>query len=189
VDEAQGRAAKYAEDPKGPLDERERQLSHSHLAIRHLVRKLEKQEERRAAKPQLPAWLTQFVDRLSQRFEPFSGVARVGFECMQAEKVWELAIFLGEMEIVGGAEDGEMRPINFRFDLKSITSEFEEVQSIFWNAFPNSHVCFDSMADLSFLTIEGVVQSQTIRLQLHAGPPDSIGPGMREHSDGRLELV
>lgn len=147
------------------------------------------QEGRRSIKPQRPAWLSEFVDRLAQRFEPFSGVARVGYECMQSDQVWELAIFLGELEIVGGAEDGEMRPVNFRFNLQDITGEFDEVRSIFWNAFPNSHVCFESMADLSFLTIEGVVQTQIIKLQLHAGPPDSIGPGLREHQDGRLELV
>lgn len=164
-------------------------MSHSHLAIRHLVKKLEMQEGRRSAKPQLPAWLIEFVNRLSQRFEPFSGVARVGYECMQADEIWEVAVFLGELEIVGGAEDGEMHPINFRFDLKGIADEFERIQTLCWNAFPNSHVCFESMADLSFLTLEGYVNGQLIRLQLHAGPPDSIGPGMREHQDGRLELV
>jgi len=164
-------------------------LSHSHLAIRHLVKKLEMQEGRRSSKPSRPAWLSEFVDRFSQRFEPFSGVARVGYECMQSEGVWEIAIFLGELEIVGGADDGEMRPVNFRFNLKEIAGEFDEIRSLYWNAFPNSHVCFDSMADLSFLTIEGIVNSNPVRLQLHAGPPDSIGPGLREHQDGRLELV
>ena len=147
------------------------------------------QEGRRPSKPQRPAWLSEFVDRLSQRFEPFSGVARVGYECMQSDSIWELAIFLGELEIVGGADDGEMRPVNFRFNLKDIINEFDEIRSMYWNAFPNSHVCFDSLVDLSFLTIEGVIQSNPVRLQLHAAPPDSIGPGLREHQDGRLELV
>lgn len=168
---------------------RERQLSHSHLAIRHLVKKLEMQAGQRPAKPQKPAWLSEFVDRMAQRFEPFSGVARVGYECQQSEEIWELAVFLGELEIVGGAEDGKMRPVNFRFDLKNLTCEFDEIRSIYWNAFPNSHVCFESMADLSFLTIEGVVRSRIVRLQLHALPPDSVGPGLREYKDGRLELV
>ncbi|WP_437227651.1 hypothetical protein SH661x_000484 [Planctomicrobium sp. SH661] len=164
-------------------------MSHSHLAIRHLVRKLEMQEGRRSSKPQLPAWMTQFVDRLSDRFEPFSGVARVGYECSQSEGVWNLAVFLGELEIVGGAEDGELRPVNFRFDLNEISRDFETVEGVYWNAFPNSHVCFESMADLSFLSIEGMVQGQPVRVHLHAGPPDSVGPGLREHPDGRLELV
>ncbi len=165
-------------------------MSHSHLAIRHLVRKLELQEGRRISnKPPLPRWIVEFAERLSERFEPFSGVARVGYECVQGDQGYELAIFLGELEKVGGAEDGQLRPINFRFDLKDLSNEFDSISSISWNAFPNSHVCFDSMADLSFLTVDGVVNGHPIRLQLHAGPPDSIGPGLREHQDGRLELV
>lgn len=147
------------------------------------------QAGRRPSRPELPVWLRKFADNVSQRFEPFSGVARVGYECVQSEGVWELAVFLGETEIMGGAEDGELRPINFRFDLKDLAMEFQTVHSMHWNAFPNSHVCFELMADLSFLSIEGMVEGQLVRLQLHAGPPDSVGPGIREYQDGRLELV
>ncbi|WP_437187007.1 hypothetical protein SH668x_000381 [Planctomicrobium sp. SH668] len=164
-------------------------MSHSHLAIRHLVRKLEKQEGRRSVKPQLPAWLIEFADRLSQRFEPFSGVARVGYECINVDNSWEIAFFLGELEIVGGPGDGEMRPVNFRFDLKGLTNEFESVQAMYWNAFPSSHACYDACSDLSLLTVEGLIMGQSVKLQLHAGPPDSVGPGLREFQDGRFELA
>ncbi len=164
-------------------------MSHSHLAIRHLVRKLEKSPQRRPVKQNLPNWLAELIDELSSRFEPFNGVARVGYECQQSESGWELALFLGEHETVGGAEDGELRPINFRFDVLDLTRHFDAVASLRWNAFPSSHVCFESMADLSFLTLEGTIQGQLVRLQVHAGPPDSVGPAIREHQDGRVELV
>jgi hypothetical protein len=150
---------------------------------------LELKGERGSHRHASPAWLVQFIDNFSQRFEPFSGVARVGYECQKAENGWEVAIFLGEHEIVGGAADGQLRPINFRFDLKNIDAEFDQLSTISWNAFPSSHVCLEMMADLSFLTIEGIVHGEHVRLQLHAGPPDSIGPAIREHVDGRLELV
>ncbi len=144
---------------------------------------------RRATKPTLPEWLLQFVDNLSDRFEPFSGVARVGYECQNSETGWEIALFLGEHEVVGGPEDGQMKPVNFRFDITSIHQSFDQVDGIYWNAFPNSHVCYESMADLSFLTIQGQVSGNVVRVQLHAGPPDSIGPALRQYPDGRLELV
>jgi len=168
---------------------RERQLSHSHLAIRHLVRKLEMSETRRTTRPTLPDWLTHFIDQISDRFEPFSGVARVGYECQHSDSGWEVALFLGEHEVVGGPEDGQMKPVNFRFDVSEIQKNFDSVDGIFWNAFPNSHVCYESMADLSFLTIQGQLHGHAVRVQLHAGPPDCIGPALREYPDGRLELV
>jgi len=164
-------------------------LSHSHLAIRHLVKKLEMSETRRTIKQSLPEWLVQFVDRLSARFEPFSGVARVGYECQNSDTGWEIALFLGEHEVVGGPDDGQMKPVNFRFDISEIQQNFDRIDGIFWNAFPNSHVCYESMADLSFLTIQGEIEGHSVRIQLHAGPPDSIGPALRQYPDGRLELV
>ena len=164
-------------------------MSHSHLAIRHLVKKLEMSDTRRTTKPTLPEWLTLFIDDLSQRFEPFSGVARVGYECQNSEMGWEIALFLGEHEVVGGPQDGELKPVNFRFDITEIHRSFQSIEGIFWNAFPNSHVCYDGMADLSFLTIQGKVSDHTVRVQLHAGPPDVIGPALRQYADGRLELV
>lgn len=164
-------------------------MSHSHLAIRHLIRKLEISREQGTAKPAPPPWLLEAVDRLAQSFEPFSGVARVGFECMQGETGWEVALFLGEHEQVGGADDGRLRTVNFRFDLRQLQAEFDSLSGLYWNAFPNSHVCFSESTDLSFLTVEGTIAGEQLRLQIHAGPPDGVGPAMRQHLDGRLELV
>ena len=130
-----------------------------------------------------------FGHELAELFEPFQGVARVGYEACQSDDAWEIAMFLGEKELVGGAADGRMVPVNFRFDIKGISNCFTQVTGVFWNAFPNSHVCFDGAADLSFLTVDGLVNGNAIRLQLHATPPDCVGPAMREHIDGRLELV
>ena len=174
----------------------EHPLSHSHLPIRHLVRQLEKsraeRDQRGATAPEtksIPNWVNAFVDELAELFEPFQGVARVGYEACQSDDAWEIAMFLGEKELVGGAADGRMVPVNFRFDIKGISNCFTQVTGVFWNAFPNSHVCFDGAADLSFLTVDGLVNGNAIRLQLHATPPDCVGPAMREHIDGRLELV
>ncbi|WP_437204083.1 hypothetical protein [Planctomicrobium sp. SH664] len=164
-------------------------MSHSHLAIRHLVKKLEMSGERKSQKPQLPAWLINFVEEFSERFEPFSGVARVGYECLKGESGWQVSLFLGEHEIVGGPGDGELRPVNFRFDLGQLTRHFDSIEGLFWNAFPNSNVCFEHLSDLSFLTIEGTVHGVPIRVQIHAGPSEAAGPAMRQYVDGRMEVV
>lgn len=164
-------------------------MSHSHLAIRHLVRKLEKDDWRSAPRAPLPGWLLTLISDLAQGFEPFQGVARVGYEAQQGESGWEVALFLGETELVGGAEDGELCPVNFRYDIKILDRLFDALESVHWNAFPSSHVCFDDVADLSMLIVRGVVRGEAVQVQIHAGPPDSVGPGMRRHTDGRIEVT
>jgi len=159
------------------------------LAIRHLVKQLESVPQEERAKHAPPDWLHGFIDDIAQLFEPFSGVARVGYECMDGDDGWEIALFLGEHEIVGGANDGQMHPVNFRFDLGSVQAKFDRIDGMFWNAFPNSHVCFEEQADLSFVTIEGVINEKIVRLQLHAAPPEAVEPAMRQHPDGRMEIV
>lgn len=164
-------------------------MSRSYLAVRHLLRQLELKREKGMSSRIIPTWLPSFVDEISERFEPFSGVARVGYECAFSEGVWELSIFLGETELIGGAEDGRMLPVNFRFDLSSMTAQFDQIDSIHWNAFPNSPVGEDVTGELSFLTITGMIADEKVLLQLHSTPPNQIGPGIRQHLDGRLELT
>ncbi|MEZ6056421.1 MAG: hypothetical protein R3C01_06925 [Planctomycetaceae bacterium] len=162
---------------------------HSHLAIRHLIRHVEDRRNRRGLGRELPGWLTSSIDRLSDVFEPFSGVARVGYEAIQAGDRWEVSMFLGEQETVGGADDGRATAVNFRFDINAIYSLCDRVDSLCWNAFPNSHVVSEEDRFDTFLTLEAVIDGHAIALQVHALPPESVGPAMRQHADGRMELV
>jgi hypothetical protein len=153
------------------------------------VKQLELNQVQKPVKPGLPAWLERLIDQLSEQFEPFSGMARVGYECQQTEDAWEVALFLGENEIVGGAEDGWLRPVNFRYNLLDLFNLFDVIDALHWNAFPSSYACLDEVADLSVVAAEGRVQGHLVRVQVHAGPPECVGPGMREHGDGRVELT
>lgn len=161
-------------------------MSHSHLAIRHLIREL--QSRNTESKHMPPEWLLQKVHHIAEMFEPFSGVARVGFECAREDNAWELGLFLGECEIVGGPQDGQLQAINFRFDVISLQAEFDRIEAIQWNVFPNDHV-FESSTDLSFIMIVGEIAGETIRLKLHAAPPEMVDPALKQHSDGRVEVV
>lgn len=159
---------------------------HSHLAVRHLIRELELRGRKRPSVTP-PAWLVVFLEETADLFEPFAGTARVGYECRQTEEGWEAALFLGANEVVGGAQDGRVRPINFRFDLRSLSERFERVDSLSWNAFPEPYG--EEEEDLSFLSAVGTVKGELVRLQVHACAPEEASPAMRVFTDGRCELI
>ncbi|MCA9053668.1 MAG: hypothetical protein KDA75_07510 [Planctomycetaceae bacterium] len=162
---------------------------HSHLAIQHLIRHVAERRQNGIGQPILPPKLVALIDDVCQLFEPFTGVARAGYECLFGDDRWEVSIFLGEQESVGGPQDGRLMPVNFRFDVTGLTRLFERVASVSWNAIPKSYDQSDDAVFESFLTVDGVAAGERISLQVHALAPREIGPAMRQHVDGRLELV
>lgn len=162
-------------------------MAQSHLPVRHLIRQLEE-----AGHPPglaVPAWLARFIDEAAQLFEPFRGVARAGYECFHVGDEWEVSLYLGSSETMGGAQDGRLSPVNFRFDLKGLLNLFDTVTSYVWNALPDVGEFFDDEPLVSFIAIEGLKGGKTVRLQLHATSPTETGPGLRTYDDGRFELA
>jgi hypothetical protein len=153
-----------------------------------LIRQVEEYAGRRGER-KAPAWVVEFVQNAADLFEPFSGIARPGFECRRAEDRWEIALFLGKTEVVGGPNDGEMMPVNFMYDVAGLSRLFERLDALRWNAFPDCHVCNDGEMDLSFVVAEGLVQGELVSVQVHAGPPHAAGPALKRFSDGSYVTV
>jgi len=160
-------------------------LAHSHLVIRHLVQGLEARG-RDAIDIRMPEVIENFVTAVADLFEPFSGAARVGYECNFADDSFEISMFVGAREIVGGQFDGRQEPQNFRFNLQGLFDRFDSIQSLLWNAMPHSPM---NDGGLSFVVVEGLVQGHTVRLQLHPTAPEEMGPAIREYTDGTVELA
>lgn len=164
-------------------------MSHSHLVIRHLIRQLEKFGPRTGKPRPLPAELTSFIDRVAEAFEPFQGVARPGFEAVQVDGVWDISMFLGRLELVGGPDDGRIHPVNFRLDLSRLTDCFDQLEELFWNAFPDFSPQVEEHQELSVVTASGQVDGLQVRLQVHAAAPEACDPGLRILPDGEVELI
>jgi hypothetical protein len=160
-------------------------LAHSHLVIRHLVQGLEARG-RDAIDIRIPEVIETFVTAVADLFEPFSGAARVGYECNFADESFEISMFVGAREIVGGQFDGRQEPQNFRFNLQGLFDRFDSIQSFLWNAMPHSPLVEGGM---SFVVVEGLVQGHLVRLQLHPTAPEEMGPAMREYTNGTVELT
>ena len=81
--------------------------------IRHLINGLEARG-REAIDMRIPEVIEDFVTAVAALFEPFSGTARVGYECNFADDSFEISMFIGAREIVGGQFDGRQEPQNSR---------------------------------------------------------------------------
>ncbi len=160
-------------------------MAHSHIVIRHLVQGLEARG-RDAINIRIPEVIEIFVHQVADLFEPFSGAARVGYECNFADGSFEISMFIGAREIVGGPLDGRQESQNFRFNLQGLFDRFDSIQSFLWNAIPHSPL---NDGGMSFVVIEGLVQGHIVRLQLHPTAPEEIGPAMREYANGTVELA
>lgn len=160
-------------------------LSHSHLPVKHLLKQLEIYRSTRKNRDIRPQWLTDLIGRVSELFDPADEVARVGFECRLTEEAWELLLFLGSTEIVGGPADGQTRVAGFRFDLLTLIDNFTVVDQVEWNARPQS--AGEAEPDRSFVKITGRVDGEPLKLLIFAVPPAGVGPGIRAHHNGGCE--
>ncbi len=161
-------------------------LSHSHIPVKHLLKQLEVYRSTRRNRDIRPDWLTDLIGRLSDLFDPEDEVARVGFECRLTEDAWELILFLGSTEIVGGPDDGRTRFANFRLDLLTLMDNFSEIDEARWLARPQTEADDEETA-ASYLQISGRIDNEPLRLKVFAAPPTEFGPGIRKHQNGHCE--
>lgn len=162
-------------------------MSHSHLPVQHLLQQVELYRSNRNNRDVRPEWLSRFIDRTADLFDPFHEVARVGFDCRLDEDGWEVGLYLGTTEIVGGREDGRSRLCNFEFDLNALIGQFSEIERFSWSAFPEAGDA--ALSPHSFVTLSGFVDGNLLRLRIHSTPPTQVGPGFRQFPNGKRESV
>lgn len=162
-------------------------MSHSHLPLRHLLKKIETAgpRPRRDVRPQ---WITALIDTVAELFEPYTDVGRVGFECSLASDRWEISMYLGKTEFVGGRSDGETKTVDFQFDLLKLLEQFSQVDALMWNAL-SGHRPDAEPDECSFLALEGRHGEHALCLRVFCRPPEQAGPGLRRHADGSWETV
>ncbi len=166
-------------------------MNHSHLPVAHFIAQLDKWKEERRQRDLRPDWLNRFIVDVAELFDPFEEVARVGFECRPDEdEGWQVGLFLGRTEIVGGRNDGRAEWGNFTFDVKRLVERFESVEDFRLFAFPKGDARIGSeLLPCAFLTLHGLVESQRLTLRVFTIPPQEAGIGLRRFTDGRCETV
>lgn len=135
-----------------------------------------------------PDWLATLLDRLCDCIEPIRGEARVGFDLYFADPLWQIDLFLGRTELVGGSLDGQSEYVNFTANIPRILGLFANVERCEWLAMPGLPSLALAEA-ASGLFIEGTWETEPVRVALRSVPPSSAAPGLRQYPDGRYELA
>ncbi|MFK7778578.1 MAG: hypothetical protein QM501_10790 [Gimesia sp.] len=165
-------------------------MAHSHLPIQHLMKQMENYSSKQNNIKCRPAWLTSFVDEVAEIFNPTMDLGRVGFDCQFSEEFWEIGLFLGSTEIVGGQRDGQFTAAGFQYDLLQLLDRFESVNRFHFN-FPeqaDSESTNDTAS--AYITIEGhLADLELVRLNVYSIPPEAAGPGFRQSQDGKINTV
>lgn len=165
-------------------------MNRSQPGPKYFIHQLDREERTQAKLRSVPEWLVGWLQQVADLFEPFSGVARAGYECFCANGTWEISLFLGQNETLGGQEDGLLTPVNFCFNVGGLQKLFSQIGNVKWNAFPDAFVFRDAGFPMeSFLLIEGNARGEAVRLQIQALPPDAIGPGLQFLPNGEHLVV
>ena len=163
-------------------------MRRSHLGARHLLTQIESDRSRRGNRDKRPEWLRGFVEEAAGSFEPLSGVARVGYECLPAEGGWDISLYLGSIELVGGKSDGSTERPDFRCDLKRLLEQFSRIDDLEWTVWPDG--IDEANRELrSVMRIDGLVGTGQVCLRILSSAPQALGPGLRQFADGRVESV
>lgn len=159
-------------------------MPHSHLIVQHLLKQLELKSTQRTGRDCRPAWLSELILRWSSQFAPFSGDGRIGFICEPDDEAWQVRLYLGTTEIIGGRDDGEWRQPGFELDFSKFMAEFTQLDEFNWS------VCAPGAdGSHSFVSLLGSVGEHRVQVKVYSRTPRDAGPAFRQHLDGTVEPV
>ncbi|MFO1022023.1 MAG: hypothetical protein U0903_15220 [Planctomycetales bacterium] len=161
-------------------------MPRSHLPVQYLIQQLVSQASS-SRKDYRPPEISRLIEELSDLYEPLEGVARVGFDCRMTEGCWEISLYLGRTELVGGPRDGCHDPVDFCLNLQGLTQLLKEIRGMEWTvAHPQGETGPDTR---TLLKVETDWEGHAVRLLFAGSPPQEVGPALRKFADGTCELL
>lgn len=157
-------------------------LSHSHIVVQHLMKQLETFATPAARRRRRPSWLNELVERAAPLFDPFCELGRVGFASELTDEGWEVRLYLGSHEVVGGRHDGDRREPGFQFNVSGLTDLFSTVNEMTWTVASQG-----PFGGGSFLMINGFYSGQPVCVKVYSKPPKEAGVGLRRDQQGNWQ--
>ncbi|HVV99585.1 MAG TPA: hypothetical protein VHB77_04560 [Planctomycetaceae bacterium] len=119
-----------------------------------------------------PDWLNTFANAISKFIEPADETAPLGCHIHDSDGLWEVTLFVGSTEVVGGERDGAVRRSRFTVDLAKVCELFTAIVRLDWQAL--SLGARDELG--AHVSIEGVYAGEKVWLRILASPPKGFPP-------------
>ena len=124
--------------------------------------------------PKPPVWLQEFTSLVGSGISSLSTPSSLGCHYFLDEQkaIWEVTLFTGRTEILGGAHDGLIVPSSTDIDVKHIAAIFGDLAELKWRS--------ESHNDYSlgpFLSFHGKIGEHRVVLRILQDSPDWAGPG------------
>jgi len=125
------------------------------------------------------AWLDELAEAVADNMEAQDMPGQLGMRYQEEDGLWYARIYPKPVELVGGAEDGEMLAPGFLLDLDGLQTLFDTVHAVRWYSlgFPGD--------EGPRVVIEGIYQGHELCLQVLAYAPEDEEPGMKVPSTER----
>ena len=126
-----------------------------------------------------PEWVYELAEVVAGNMTSISGPGPLGFLYLEEDSFWEVIIYPKPVELLGGAEDGEIVAPGFSLDLEELRTEFDQIAACSWQSLGYPH------GEGPHVSIEGVYQGHEVFVQVLAYAPEDEEPGMKLHTRPR----
>lgn len=124
---------------------------------------------------QPPEWASSLADRLAEYFSTFDVLSPLGCHICEVGEVWEITLFASRTEILGGAQDGRLRPSRFHLNLSGLLQMFDAIESAYWQALKVG----DDDELGPHIGVEGIYQGHRVWLRIPSQAPKQFPVGRR----------
>jgi hypothetical protein len=133
-----------------------------------------------------PLWLRSFVDDMLQGI--LCKVTRAPMGCHFAfddeAGLWEVTLFAGKSQVLGGPHDGMTVPTGMELDISRILLAFDHIPIITWQS--EKYSAEDELGN--HVSVQGYCQGNHVHLRVLHDAPEWTGLSQRIHaSTGRIE--
>lgn len=129
----------------------------------------------------IPEWISALADAVTGCLLPVQPLAPAGCHVCRDGDGWEVSLFIGDTEIVGGRRDGVRKGSRFVADVMPILCLFDEVSDCIWQ--PTRFGSDDELG--ANLMIRGSCSGHEITLRILARAPRRFPPGRRANIHNR----
>lgn len=125
------------------------------------------------------AWLAALLEEVAASATADTAAGPLRYRCGENQGFWEIDVYPSPVELIGGAQDGEVVEAGFTLDVEVLLACLDRVEGCTWHSlgFPGD--------EGPRLVLEGVFRDRPFLLQVLAHAPLDEPPGLKVRTGPR----